>query len=606
MEQQKIGAEKPRRRLKKIVAFALAGAAAVSGTIWAVNAVKAKNTPQQTTLSREYTVSQGDVTVGTTESGIVALDDVSVAFPVECTVGSILVKSGQAVKKGDALLKVDPGSVSDSTSELRQKLESAKSSLQKAVSDQKTKLDAAKITYESSKYLAASAPVTKELTLAQLQNDVKTAQTALANDRKDLAAYTALQKTWAADDAKLKQLKQWTDDAQASQASYTAQLSDFEDSNSSVLNVYKNLKSTVETDRANYIQAKNADGEVGGKDALGWYDQTETDQEAADAYYQSAASAVLAQETDLKEKVAQYTAETANYTKAYNDFKDTYGDKYKLTGSDLDAKVAALQNSVKTDQYNLERAEKTAEISSANAETTEKNSLNTADSAQDTYDMTVNQLASDVDTAQSSYDELKAQLDAIDGALNGDGTIKAPCDGLVAQISAKEGNSVQANSAMMVLSKTGAVSMTISVSEDDIANVKLGQEATIALTSQENSSIDAVVESITASPARSGSSSVTYAVVVRSGSGLSGLGTIYDGMSGEATILQKRVKDVVYVSNRAVTFRNGVSTVVVKNSDGSDSTRTVKTGFSNGTYVEIASGLRKGETVLAESAVSTA
>lgn len=604
MEQQKTGAKKQRKKLKKVVVFVLVGAAAVSGTAWTVSYVRAKNSPQQAASYREYTVEQGDVTVGTTESGTVTLDDSSVTFPVACKVSAVLVKSGQTVKKGDALLKLNLDSVTDSTSELRQKLESAKSSLQQAANDQKTKLEAAKITYESSKYLAESAPVTKDLTLSQLQNDVKTAQTSLASDQKDLAAYTALQKTWAADDAKLKQLKQWMDDAQASQTNYATQLSNFEDTNSSVLNTYKTLQNTVETDRANYIQAKNTDSAVNGQDASAWYNQIETDQEAKDAYYQSAASSVLAQETELKEKAAQYTAETTNYTKAYNDFKDTYGDKYKLTGSDLDAKVTALQNSIKTDQYNLERAQKTAQISSANAETAEQNSLSTADSAQDTYDMTVNQLASAVDTAQSSYDTLKTQLDEINSALNGDGVIKAPCDGFVAEVNTQAGSTVQADSAMMVLSKTGAVSMTVSISEDDIANVKLGQEATIALSSQDSSSIDATVESITASPARSGSSSVTYAVAVRSASGLAGLGTVYDGMSGEATILQKRAKNVLYVSDRAITFRNGVSTVLVKNSDGSSSTRTVKTGFSNGTYVEIADGLQKGETVLAESTVS--
>ena len=590
---------------KRIAAIVTAVAVTVAGSGAAVYFTQKKNAAGKTTNYREYSVSQGDVTVGTTESGTVELSDVSVSFPVASTVSSVLVKSGQSVKKGDALVKLDLSSVSDNTSDLRQKLASAKSSLQQAAGDQKTKLQTAKVTYQSSLYLAQSAPVTRAMTISDLQNAVASAQNALANDQKDLASYTALQKSWPADYQKLQNLKKWMNDAAASKTNYSDQLSDFNDTYSSVLSAYNSLKNATDTDEANYITAKGTGSDVDGKSMDEWYDQFENDEAALKAYSTATASSVLSQQTALKQKVAETEAEYNNYTTACNDFQDTYNGKYKLTGSDLDAKVASLQSSIKTDQYNLEKAQKTVQISSANAYSAEQNSLITANGAQDAYDLTVNQLAQAVSSAQESYDSLQNQLAEIDSAMNGDGTIKAPCDGFVAQVDCKAGGSVQAGAAMMTISQTSGISMSVSVSEDDIANVKVGQDASITLSAQDGTSLDGMVDSITAEPARSGSSSVSYTVVVKANSAASGLGTVYDGMSGEATIIQHSAKNVLYVNNRAVTFENGESSVLVKGSDGSPVKRAVKTGFSDGTTVEVASGLQEGETVLAESAVTS-
>ena len=591
---------------KKIIVFVTVVAVVAAGSGVTVYAMQKKNSSAPAANYREYSVSQGDVTVGTTESGTVALDDVNVTFPVQCTISSIPVKSGQQVKKGDALVQLDLSSVSSSTSDLRQKLEAAKNSVQQAVDDQKSKLDMAKITYQSSLYLSTSAPITRSLTLGDVQNAVTNAQNALAGDQKDLATYTALQKSWPADYAKLQNLKKWMNDASTAKTDDANQLTSFNNENSSVLSTYNSLKNTMNTDEANYITAKGIDGEVQGKDASEWNDQFKSDQEALNAYSSAAASSVLSQQTSLEQKEAQDTAEYNNYSSAYSDFQDACNSKYKLTGSDLDAKVTSLQNSIKNDQYNLQKAQQTARISSANADTAEQNSLATAGNAQDTYDLTVNQLAQAVTTAQDNYSNLQNQMTEINNALNGDGTIRASCDGFVAQIGSKAGNSVQANTAILTISQTDGFSMDVSVSEDDIPNVKVGQDATLSLTSQtDGPEIDATVDSITAEPARSGSSSVSYTVAVKSKSPVSGLGTVYDGMSGQATIVQKQVKNVLYVNNKAVTFQNGQSTVLVKGQNGSPVKQVVTTGFSDGTYVEITSGLQKGETVLAESAVAS-
>ena len=588
---------------KRIAVIVTVTAVAAAGTVGTVFAVQKKNSSESTTSYREYTVKKGNVTVGTTESGTVSLDQKSITFPIDCEVGTYLVKSGTTVKKGDALVSLNLDSISENSSETKQKLEAAKVTLQQALNDQNIKLETAKITYESSKALAESAPVTKELTESELQNNISTAQATLDKDKKDLAAYTELQKSWKSDYEKLQQLKTWMDNAETSKTNYETQLSKYKEDNDTVINEYDKLKSAAESAREEYLAAKaNADDENDYSEEKDAYDDAKS---AVDTYYSGVAASIVTEENNLEDKVAEYTASYTNYTSAYNDFKDTYDKKYDVTDTELDDKVTSLKASVQTDEYNLKKAQKTAQISSTSADTKEATDLNTAAGAQSTYDLTVNQLSQAVSSAQADCDTLQEKIDEINNAMNGNGVITSPCDGIVSSVSYTDGSDVTANEAIMTISKADTVSMDVSVSEDDITNVSVGQDADITLSAYDGQTISGMVESITAEPARSGSSSVSYTVTVKAAADSSSIGTVYEGMSGEATIVQGEAKSVIYVSNKAITFNNGVSTVLVKKSDGSNTQKTVTTGFSDGTYVEITGGLSEGDTVLAESAVKS-
>ncbi|QAT50773.1 HlyD family efflux transporter periplasmic adaptor subunit [Caproiciproducens sp. NJN-50] len=607
----KMGAVKDFAKLhKRIAILVTVGVVASVGILIAVFTLWKGKSSQSETSYREYTVSEGDVTVGTTESGTVALEDETVALPIDCEIGSVLVKSGTSVKKGDPILQIDLNSVADGSSDTRQKLEEAKISLQSALNDQKAKLETAKITYEASKYLATSAPITRELTQAQIAHDISSAQSTLQSDQKSLAEYETLQKSWAADYGKLQDLEKWMNDAQSCKTSYETQLSDFEDDNDSVISTYESLKSAVDTDEQKYLAAKRGDTTVDGYDEDEWDDMLDEARDSYDAYYDTIANTVITQKQALESKVAQYTAEYTNYSSAYNDYKETFEDKYKsndteMSKTEIDDKVTSLKASVETDQYNLEKAQKSAEISSVSAQQTEQTDLSTAENAEGTYQLTVNQLNEAVTVAQDSYDKLQNEMDEINSALSNNGVVSSPCDGIVASVSYKGGQSVTADETILTISGNDSISVSVSVSEDDITNVSVGQEASISLSAYDDQTLDAAVDSITAEPARSGSSSVTYTVVVKSTEKVSDVGTVYDGMSADATMVQHAVENVLHVSDRAITFQDGVSSVLVKNSDGSTSKKTVKTGFSDGTNVEITSGLEKGETVLAESTVSS-
>ncbi|WP_283606608.1 efflux RND transporter periplasmic adaptor subunit [Faecalispora anaeroviscerum] len=593
---------------KKMAIIVCLGVVVVTGgavwfTVW-----RSAQSAQQTVSYRESTVTKGDVTVGVSESGTVSLDSESISFPVDSDIAKVLVKSGTTVKKGDALIQLDLNSVSEGSLETRQKLEAAKLSLQKALSDQTVKLEEAKITYESSQYLSQTASVTRQLTEEQLQNNIATAELTLKEAKESLEEYQTLQKSFSADYTKLNQLEKWMDDAKTAKTSYETQLEEYTEDHKTVIDRYDSLVSAAETAKTEWLQAKYAESDDE-DDLKDGYDEAE---ETAEIYYNKVAGSVISQQTTLKKQVAQHTAEYTNYTTAYNNFKDTFNEKYHVSSNDdesvsakeLADKVTELQSSVKTAEYNLKKAQKTAQISSLDALTQEKTDLNTASNAGSTYDLTVSQLGQAVTTQQESCDTLQNKIDNITSAMNNVGIITSPCDGIVATVTYTDGASVTADQAMMTISRSDSVSLSVSVSEDDITSVEVGQEASIELSAYDDQSFDALVESITAEPARSGSSSVSYTVTVRMTGSNTISGKIYTGMSGEATLIQKRAKDVLYIPNRAVTFENGVSSVLVKGSDGNPEKRTIVTGFSNGTSVAVTDGLEEGETVLTESAVT--
>ena len=74
-------------------------------------------------------------------------------------------------------------------------------------------------------------------------------------------------------------------------------------------------------------------------------------------------------------------------------------------------------------------------------------------------------------------------------------------------------------------------------------------------------------------------------------------------MTGEITFISQETEDVVYVSERAVFAENGKTYVKMYDENKNVVQVQVTTGFSDGTNVEIISGLSKGDRVLIESKV---
>lgn len=217
------------------------------------------------------------------------------------------------------------------------------------------------------------------------------------------------------------------------------------------------------------------------------------------------------------------------------------------------------------------------------------------------YNVATSEVDLQVQQAKITMDEAEEAL-AEAQALIADPVVYAPCAGLVQSISYSAGDSVMANQALAVITDASNVYVTVSISQDDIADITIGKAVNLSFTAYEET-FTGEVDSIATTAAREGASTVSYTVTIAVNGDTTSL---YSGMTGDVTFITKQIEDVLYVSNNAITTENGVSYVKVLAEDGSFVKTEVVTGFSDGRNVEISSGLTEADVVIIEMEASNA
>ena len=153
--------------------------------------------------------------------------------------------------------------------------------------------------------------------------------------------------------------------------------------------------------------------------------------------------------------------------------------------------------------------------------------------------------------------------------------------------------SLYETAAFSIASATEA-SVSINVDELDILSVKEGQTATVTLDALDGQEFEGTITEVS-NEASSGNSSAKYPVTIT----FEKTEDMLIGMSASATIHVNEAEDAVLILVDALQEK-GDSTFVYtkKDSDGNLSGEVeVETGISNGSQVEITSGLEEGDTV---------
>lgn len=265
-------------------------------------------------------------------------------------------------------------------------------------------------------------------------------------------------------------------------------------------------------------------------------------------------------------------------------------------GEDLSYLLDEEQENYNKLYTKLQSAKNTYTTKSIEAEKTYKEALFASQNASTQYSVDITGADSDVDDAEETLADATAALEEFDEVVGADGIIYAEYAGTITVLGCAAGDSLASGDTIATFADDTAVTITVSVSEEDITEIAVGDETSIELTAYEDKSFAGAVESIDTS-ASSGSSTVSYNVTVVFTGDVSG---IYADMTGNVTFIQKQIKDVLYVSNKAIQTEGTTSYVKVKDEDGTIRKVNVVTGFSDGVNVEIVSGLSEGETVLVE------
>lgn len=314
-------------------------------------------------------------------------------------------------------------------------------------------------------------------------------------------------------------------------------------------------------------------------------------------------------ETDAK---AAYDLDTSNAEKkaayeaaktAHNDAVKVYTDAYNLyiaSYDDIASKLKDAQNQYDTAKLKYEKLIASITLDTLTAESKKEQSLTTSENAKLLYEIEVAKTNNEIASQKLTIKTLELQIEELKKKLENT-TVTAPCSGLIMSVGYAPGDTITKNTALFILSNSDNVYATVSVAQEDINSITIGDSAQVSLDAFEGTTFEGTVDSVATSPARTASSTVSYTVTVK----LSGdTSKIYEGMTGDVTFISKQKKNVLYIPNRAINMENDKQYVKTRDASGNIQAVEVTTGFSDGTSAEITSGLSEGDVVLIEGKVT--
>lgn len=266
--------------------------------------------------------------------------------------------------------------------------------------------------------------------------------------------------------------------------------------------------------------------------------------------------------------------------------------------SALETELSNLEKNYSQLESNLERAKSNLSQGKVTARQTYDESMLTYKNAQTVYNIAVESVGDSLDDAQEALEEAQEQWKEFKNTI-GEGTITAEYSGTLTALSCEKGDTLSSGTELATYTDADAVTLTVSVSQEDISKAEVGDTVEIVFTAYEDKTYEGTVTEISTSA--NSSSTVSYDVTITVDGDIEGL---YAGMTGSVIFITKKVENVIYVSNKAITTDGAKSYVKRKVGDTTETVE-VETGFSDGTSVEITSGLEAGDVVLIESQVKS-
>ncbi len=176
-----------------------------------------------------------------------------------------------------------------------------------------------------------------------------------------------------------------------------------------------------------------------------------------------------------------------------------------------------------------------------------------------------------------------------------DATLTSPIDGVVVERNYDAGSLVSPgdNKPVVIVADLRVMKLQAGVSEIEAGRLRVGMPARISVQARPG---ETVVGTVAAIAPEVDARNRHFAIEVRTVNP----GTLLSGMYGVATIPLERVDDVVAVPREAVVTRAGTR-VALRIENNVVAEVRVTEGLSSGTHVQIASGLKAGDTIVADA-----
>lgn len=153
---------------------------------------------------------------------------------------------------------------------------------------------------------------------------------------------------------------------------------------------------------------------------------------------------------------------------------------------------------------------------------------------------------------------------------------------------------IMPNDPVVTLGSLEKTEAEITISQGDISKIEEGQDVKLELSAYEDEEFNGKIKLINLKPNTEGGSTSYKVIVEVDSKGFD----LLEGMTANAEFVLKEVTDVLMLSNKAITLKDGNQIVKVKDIDGNLEEVQIVTGFSDGRNSEVISGLNEGDVVV--------
>lgn len=578
-------------------------------------------TPKKTTETKiqqqNWTVKKDDLQIAIESDGkVVAEDGVELSFSVSgdnLEIEEVFVKEGDKIKKGDKIATVKTETLefnvrnaySSYLSALASYNETTAGATEEEISNAKDKITSYEISLEQAEISFENTKQSAEDKIYNAEQAIKDAKDNLEDNQDELTsetvknAYQTLVDTIKTTSLSLENILPDSDEILG--IDHESINDDFEE------NLGAKDITTLSNAKNSYKKVKNKKDELESIAVL---------LNRYSNYNDIDAAAMLATETlDLFEDhlydMRKMLEATITSTDLSQNALDTFKSTISSNRSTINTKITTLADDVDDvqdakealDDYiedyedakrDLEIAKEEADRDIKNAEAgLESKKLNLEQAKRDHDDLLAPLTEAELASARSKLTSASISLEKAQLELE-KATIISPIDGEVAMLNYKTGDIIVDNSSkpVAVIINNDTLFIEVNIEEADINKIEVGQKAYATFDALNDLKLEGEISFISLTSETNNSGIVTYLVRIIINN--TEKAQIREGMTAFVDFVTAEAKNVLIAPVKAVSNVDGKPSIMKENGEWTP----VTTGFTDGKYVEIISGLKEGDKIV--------
>lgn len=314
--------------------------------------------------------------------------------------------------------------------------------------------------------------------------------------------------------------------------------------------------------------------------------------QASKKQYESQRDSIINNINSLNEKVNDVNKKIETVKNQIEELsKETEENELKLQ------ELKDNQNSLMAEKTSIEAELNTANLSlnSLNDDRNKEVSLESKEASTNTEINSLSNSSLDeaISNAQKEVDKINNEISKVN-KLKENSTLYAEADGVVLALNYAEGSTTSMDNPVIAIGESNKILAEVNVSQNDITKIEEGQDVYVSVSAFQDEKLKGKVKYVNLKP-NSQNNSTNYSVTVEIEENDF---NILHGMTVTTQFIVKEVKDVLMLSNKAITLKDGKQVVNLRQKDGTLKELEITTGFSDGKNSEIKSGLSEGDTVV--------